>query len=61
WGMFSPGCGTGRGRLVSGLAEEIPGGSYDLTPRSTRITGPELLYLEQPSSLVRTPRAATGW
>ncbi|MEU0884616.1 P-loop NTPase fold protein [Lentzea sp. NPDC005914] len=37
---------------------EIPRGSYDLTPRSMRISGPELLYLEQLSSLVRTPRSA---
>ncbi len=35
-----------------------PGGSYDLMPRGMRITGPELLYLEQLSALVRTPRAA---
>jgi hypothetical protein len=38
--------------------EEEPGGSHDLTPRSMRITGPELLYLEQLSPLVCTPRAA---
>jgi hypothetical protein len=38
--------------------EEVPGGSYDLMPRSMRITGPELLYLEGLAPLVRTPRAA---
>ena len=38
--------------------EEVSGGSHDLAPRSMRITGPEVLYLEQLSPLVRTPRAA---
>ncbi|MET8763711.1 P-loop NTPase fold protein [Lentzea sp. NPDC004782] len=47
--------------LLSGRrepVEETPGASYDLTPRGMRFSGPELLYLEQLSPLVRTPRAA---
>jgi hypothetical protein len=43
---------------VEGAVEENAGRSYDLTPRSMRITGPELLYLDRLSALVRTPRAA---
>jgi hypothetical protein len=43
---------------VEGAVNENAGGSYDLTPRSMRITGPELLYLDRLSALVRTPRAA---
>lgn len=38
--------------------EEGPGASYDLMPRSMRISGPELQYLDQLAPLVRTPRAA---
>jgi hypothetical protein len=38
--------------------EEVPVQSHDLTPRGMRFTGPELLFLEQLSPLVRTPRAA---